>query len=47
MKFEKKEILKAFLPMLLDILKGILAYLRSHKMSDDNFNDHELYELNF
>lgn len=35
MKFDKKEVLKAFLPMLLDILKGILAYLRSHKMGED------------
>lgn len=35
MKFEKKEVLKAFLPILLDILKGILAYLRNHKMGDD------------
>ena len=35
MKFEKKEVLKAFLPILLDILKGILNYLRSHKMGDD------------
>ena len=35
MKFDKKEVLKAFLPILLDILKGILAYLRSHKMGDD------------
>jgi hypothetical protein len=35
MKFESKEVLKAFLPILMDILKGILAYLRSHKMGDD------------
>ena len=35
MKFEKKEVLKAFLPILLDILKGILAYLRNNKLSDD------------
>ena len=33
MKFEKKEVLKAFLPILMDILKGILAYLRSHRNS--------------
>ena len=35
MKFDKKEVLKMFLPIILDILKGILAYLRSNKMSDD------------
>lgn len=35
MKFEKKEVLKAFLPILLDILKGILGYLRNHEIGDD------------
>ena len=33
-KFDKKEVLKVFLPILLDILKGILAYMRSHKYDD-------------
>lgn len=35
MKFESKEVLKAFLPILLDILKGILGYLRNHEIGDD------------
>ena len=33
-KFDKKEVLKVFLPILLDILKGIVAYMRSHKYDD-------------
>ena len=35
MKIESKEVLKVFLPILLDILKGVLKYLRNHQMSDD------------
>lgn len=34
MKIESKNVLKVFLPLLLDIVKGVLKYFRNHKGND-------------
>ena len=34
MKIESKNVLKMFLPLLLDIVKGVLKYFRSKKRND-------------
>ncbi len=34
MKIESKNVLKVFLPLLLDIVKGVLKYFRSKKSDD-------------